>query len=156
MSDFNVCSFRFRVLLLQTVTVAPSLMNRRDSGFHTILLLPIMVMFFHFKSILYSSKSLFIHFGVQLISQLSSHKKSLPMFSFVNQSTSFLGSILSIISSVFMCFGRGSCTMYQLVFSFILRSSIKSKSSSCDIFSLNSICMKSIPTYSANFFFCLI
>lgn len=91
-----VNSSKFRVSLLHTVTVPPAFMRRRESGFPTILLFPTITIFSPCIFTLVSFKSLIIPLGVQEISS-AVPRKSFPIFWLVKPSTSFCGSITSIM-----------------------------------------------------------
>jgi hypothetical protein len=69
----SVNSSRLGVRELQTVTVAPAFIHRRARGFPTILLLPIITIFFHESEILYSENSFITPAGVHGANQLSFH-----------------------------------------------------------------------------------
>jgi len=100
-SESIVYCFIFFVLLLQLITVAQAFNRSIVIGFHTILLLPSTVIFFHTKSLFSCFSICIIHAGVQGISHESSHTDIFHIFSGVNQSTSFFGYIELIIFFVF-------------------------------------------------------
>ncbi len=78
-SAFFVNSLRFLVSLWHTVTVHPAFMRRRESGFPTILLFPIITIFSPLIFILDSVNSLITPFGVQEI-RSAVPRKSFPIF----------------------------------------------------------------------------